>query len=307
MSHSRCMPAIASGSLRLSSAILCCSFFGELRHVHIFCLIQTQALQSSIVKHRMRIGIALQKAQGDFRRAVGRYFSPSAAPRARKGCAPRQNRVQYIHQFKICGERVYRTCFKRLLDILLSGLCILIGWPVLAVIALAVKLDSPGPVFFRQQRVGRGKALFPILKFRTMRTDTPKDMPTHLLQDPDAFITRTGHFLRRTSLDELPQLFNIFAGQMAIVGPRPALYNQYDLIAERDRYGANDVRPGLTGLAQVSGRDELPIPVKAKLDGEYVKHITFVGDLRLIWRTVGSVARSEGIVEGAQPPRKEPK
>lgn len=190
---------------------------------------------------------------------------------------------------------------------MISGLCLVVFWPVLALIALAVKLDSPGPVFFRQQRVGRGKALFPILKFRTMRTDTPKDMPTHLLQNPDAFITRTGRFLRKTSLDELPQLINILVGQMAIVGPRPALYNQADLIAERDKYGANDVRPGLTGLAQVSGRDELPIPVKARLDGEYVQHITFFGDVKLIFRTVFSVIRSEGVVEGAQPPREEQK
>lgn len=202
---------------------------------------------------------------------------------------------------------MYKGYWKRWIDCVLAGACLLVGWPVLAVIAAAVKLDSPGPVLFRQQRVGRGKRLFAILKFRTMRTDTPKDMPTHLLQDPDAFITRTGRFLRKTSLDELPQLINIFVGDMAVVGPRPALYNQYDLIAERDRYGANDVRPGLTGLAQVSGRDELPIPVKAKLDGEYVKNITFWGDMRLILRTAVSVLRSEGVVEGAQPPVEEKK
>ena len=202
---------------------------------------------------------------------------------------------------------MYKHFLKRMIDLIMSFFGIIVLALPMLVIAIAIKLDSRGPVIFSQKRYGRNKELFDIYKFRTMRTDTPKDMPTHLLQNPDAFITRTGHFLRKTSLDELPQLFNIFAGQMAIVGPRPALYNQYDLIAERDRYGANDVRPGLTGLAQVSGRDELPIPVKAKLDGEYVKHITFAGDLKLIWRTVGSVARSEGIVEGAQPPRKEPK
>ena len=195
---------------------------------------------------------------------------------------------------------MYNSFFKRLIDILLSGAALLVGWPVLAVIAIAIKLDSPGPVLFRQQRVGKGKKLFPILKFRTMRTDTPKDMPTHLLQNPDAFITRTGKFLRKTSLDELPQLINIFRGDMAVVGPRPALYNQDDLIAERDKYGANDVRPGLTGLAQVSGRDELAIPVKAKLDGEYVQNITFLGDMKLILRTAVSVVKSEGVVEGAQ-------
>lgn len=200
---------------------------------------------------------------------------------------------------------MYNSFFKRFIDILLSGACLLVGWPVLAIIAIAIKLDSPGPVLFRQQRVGKGKKLFPILKFRTMRTDTPKDMPTHLLQNPDAFITRTGRFLRKTSLDELPQLINIFMGDMAVVGPRPALYNQDDLIAERDKYGANDVRPGLTGLAQVSGRDELPIPVKAKLDGDYVKKITFIGDMKLIFRTAISVVKSEGVVEGAQPPKGE--
>lgn len=200
---------------------------------------------------------------------------------------------------------MYNSFFKRFIDILLSGACLLVGWPVLAIIAIAIKLDSPGPVLFSQQRVGKGKKLFPILKFRTMRTDTPKDMPTHLLQNPDAFITRTGRFLRKTSLDELPQLINIFMGDMAVVGPRPALYNQDDLIAERDKYGANDVRPGLTGLAQVSGRDELPIPVKAKLDGDYVKKITFIGDMKLIFRTAISVVKSEGVVEGAQPPKGE--
>ena len=195
---------------------------------------------------------------------------------------------------------MYSNYLKRIIDIILSGACLLVFWPVLAVIAIAIKLDSPGPVLFRQQRVGKGKRLFPILKFRTMRTDTPKDMPTHLLQNPDAFITRTGKFLRKTSLDELPQLINIFVGDMAAVGPRPALYNQDDLIAERDKYGANDVRPGLTGLAQVSGRDELPIPVKARLDGEYVQRITFWGDMKLIFRTAISVIKKEGIVEGAQ-------
>lgn len=200
---------------------------------------------------------------------------------------------------------MYCNCFKRIIDIVLSGACLLLGWPVLAIIAIAIKLDSPGPVLFRQQRVGKGKRLFPILKFRTMRTDTPKDMPTHLLQNPDAFITRTGRFLRKTSLDELPQLINIFMGDMAVVGPRPALYNQDDLIAERDKYGANDVRPGLTGLAQVSGRDELPIPVKAKLDGAYVQRITFLGDMKLIFRTAISVVKKEGIVEGAQEEKKQ--
>ena len=189
---------------------------------------------------------------------------------------------------------------KRFLDLILAALALAVLSPLLLILAAAVKLSSPGPVFFRQKRVGIHKTHFMIFKFRTMRTDAPKDQPTHLLKDPSAFITPVGKFLRASSLDELPQLINIVRGEMAIVGPRPALWNQFDLIAERDKYGANDVRPGLTGLAQVSGRDELPIPVKAKLDGDYVKHITFLGDLRLILRTVSSVARADGVVEGEQ-------
>ena len=165
-------------------------------------------------------------------------------------------------------------------------------------ISLAIKLDSPGPVLFRQKRVGIHKTHFQILKFRTMRTDTPHDMPTHLLADPDQYITRVGRFLRKTSLDELPQLFNILKGDMAVVGPRPALWNQYDLLAERDRYGANDLRPGLTGWAQIHGRDELEIPDKARLDGYYVQHMSFGFDLRCIFGTVWSVLRSDGVVEG---------
>ena len=189
---------------------------------------------------------------------------------------------------------------KRFLDLILAALALAVLSPLLLILAAAVKLSSPGPVFFRQKRVGIHKTHFMIFKFRTMRTDAPKDQPTHLLKDPSAFITPVGKFLRASSLDELPQLINIVRGEMAIVGPRPALWNQFDLIAERDKYGANDVRPGLTGLAQVSGRDELPIPVKARLDGDYVKHITFLGDLRLILRTVSSVARADGVVEGEQ-------
>ena len=190
--------------------------------------------------------------------------------------------------------------FKRVLGVLLSALALIVLSPLLIVLAAAVKLSSPGPVFFRQKRVGLGKRHFMIYKFRTMRTDAPKDQPTHLLKNPEAYITPVGKFLRASSLDELPQLINIFKGDMAFVGPRPALWNQFDLIAERDKYGANDVRPGMTGLAQVSGRDELPIPVKARLDGEYVKKITLRGDILLILRTVGVVARSEGVVEGAR-------
>lgn len=195
-------------------------------------------------------------------------------------------------------EPVYEACFKRLLDLVLSlAACVVLAVPMGA-IALWVKLDSPGPVFFRQRRVGAHKRHFNILKFRTMRGDTPHDVPTHLLQNPDSYITKSGAFLRKTSLDELPQLYNIVAGQMSIVGPRPALYNQYDLIEARDKVHANDVRPGLTGLAQVNGRDELPIDVKARYDGEYVRHITLLGDAAIVLRTVSYVFQRRGVVEG---------
>lgn len=187
---------------------------------------------------------------------------------------------------------------KRVLDIILSAIGLIVLSPVFLVLALAVKADSRGPVLFRQKRVGIHKEYFNILKFRTMRTDTPRDMPTHLLKNPEAYITKVGKFLRKTSLDELPQIFNILRGDMAIVGPRPALWNQDDLIAERDRYGANDIRPGLTGWAQINGRDELPIEVKARLDGEYVKKMGLRMDIRCILGTVVSVLRHEGVVEG---------
>jgi len=187
---------------------------------------------------------------------------------------------------------------KKILDRLLAlvGLCILS--PVFLILVAAIKLDSKGPVLFRQKRVGINKTYFNILKFRTMKIDTPKDMPTHLLKDPQQYITKVGGFLRKTSLDELPQIINILKGDMAIVGPRPALWNQYDLIEERDKYGANDILPGLTGWAQINGRDELPIAVKARLDGEYVKRMGFLMDVRCILGTVISVVRQEGIVEG---------
>lgn len=192
---------------------------------------------------------------------------------------------------------MYRT-IKGILDKLLALLGIIVLSPLFLVVLAAIKLDSKGPVLFRQKRVGIHKRHFEILKFRTMRIDTPKDLPTHLLQDPQQYITRVGRFLRKTSLDELPQLINILKGDMAIVGPRPALWNQYDLIAERDRYGANDVLPGLTGWAQVHGRDELEIPQKARLDGEYVQKISLRMDVTCILRTIVSVAKQEGIVEG---------
>lgn len=195
---------------------------------------------------------------------------------------------------------MYKRFFKRALDFLCSGLAILCLSPVLAVIAVWVKASSPGPVLFTQKRVGKGETFFKIYKFRTMRTDTPHDMPTHMLENPDAFITSAGRFLRRTSLDELPQIFNIFLGQMSIVGPRPALWNQDDLVAERDKYGANDCVPGLTGYAQVHGRDELPIPVKAELDGYYAKNLSFALDVKIFFRTIGSVLHHEGVVEGKQ-------
>ena len=188
--------------------------------------------------------------------------------------------------------------FKRFLDFVLSLLAFCVLSPLLAAVSLAVKLDSKGPVVFRQKRIGKDKTHFEMLKFRTMRTDTPKDMPTHLLKNPDAFITKVGSFLRKTSLDELLQLINIIKGEMSIVGPRPALWNQFDLIAERDKYGTNAVRPGLTGWAQVNGRDELEIPEKARLDGEYVKNMSLLLDIRCILKTVLGVLRSDGVVEG---------
>lgn len=193
---------------------------------------------------------------------------------------------------------MYRKYGKRLLDILLSGCGIVVLSPVYLLVALAIVLDDPGPVFFRQKRVGIHKTHFQILKFRTMRMCTPHDVPTHLLDDPEQYITRVGRFLRKTSLDELPQIFQIFTGKMAVIGPRPALWNQYDLIEQRDLYGANDVRPGLTGWAQINGRDELPIAVKARLDGEYVKNLSFLFDCKCFLGSITAVLKREGVVEG---------
>jgi len=188
--------------------------------------------------------------------------------------------------------------FKRTLDIVLSFLGMLVLSPFFLLLVLAIKSDSKGPVLFKQKRVGLHKKHFYILKFRTMRIDTPKDTPTHLLENPEQWITKVGKFLRKTSLDELPQIWNIFVGDMSIIGPRPALWNQYDLIEERDRYGANDVLPGLTGWAQIHGRDELPIAKKAELDGYYVQHLSFRLDVRCFFGTIKSVVKSEGVVEG---------
>ncbi len=193
---------------------------------------------------------------------------------------------------------MYKHFFKRLIDLVLSFFGIVFLAIPMLIIAIAIKCDSKGPVFFKQKRVGLHKKLFPILKFRTMRTDTPHDAPTHELSDPKKWITKVGGFLRKTSLDELPQIFNIFVGQMSIIGPRPALWNQDDLIAERDKYGANDVKPGLTGWAQINGRDELEIPVKAALDGEYVEKMGFLFDCKCFFGTITSVLKSDGVVEG---------
>lgn len=187
---------------------------------------------------------------------------------------------------------------KRCMDFLIALVALLLFWWVLAILCIAIKIDSPGPVFFKQKRVGLHKTHFNILKFRTMRIDTPKDMPTHMLSNPDQYITKVGKFLRKSSLDELPQIINILKGEMSIVGPRPALWNQYDLIEERDKYGANDVVPGLTGWAQINGRDELEIPVKAKLDGEYVEKFGLAMDIKCFFGTITAVLSHKGVVEG---------
>jgi O-antigen biosynthesis protein WbqP len=188
--------------------------------------------------------------------------------------------------------------FKRLMDIVLSFIGLVILSPIFLILIIAIKIDSKGPVLFKQKRIGINKSHFNILKFRTMRIDTPKDTPTHLLDNPDHWITKVGKILRKTSLDELPQIINILKGEMSIIGPRPALWNQYDLIEERDKYGANDIRPGLSGWAQINGRDELPIEIKAKLDGEYVQKLSFWMDVKCFFRTILSVIKSDGVVEG---------
>lgn len=200
--------------------------------------------------------------------------------------------------FSTQEELMYKHWIKRLLDIVLSAAAMIFLAIPMLLLVIAIKLDSPGPVFFRQRRVGIHKSHFNILKFRTMRIDTPKDTPTHLLENPEQYITKMGRFLRKTSLDELPQIFNILAGQMSIIGPRPALWNQYDLITERDKYGANDVLPGLTGWAQINGRDELEIDVKARFDGEYVRNLSFRFDVKCFFGTILAVLKRDGVVEG---------
>ncbi len=192
---------------------------------------------------------------------------------------------------------MYKAFLKRTIDAVLSFLGIVVLAIPMGIVALAIKIDDPGPALFKQKRVGQHKTYFQLFKFRSMKMNTP-DIPTHLLENPDQYITRMGHFLRKTSLDELPQLFNIFVGHMSIIGPRPALWNQDDLVAERDKYGANDVKPGLTGWAQINGRDELEIPVKAKLDGEYVEKLSFFFDCKCFFGTIAAVLRSDGVVEG---------
>lgn len=193
---------------------------------------------------------------------------------------------------------MYIRVFKRLIDFCLALVGLIILSPVFLILSLLIKFDSKGPVFFKQKRIGKNKKKFSIYKFRTMKIDAPNDAPTHLLENPDFFITKIGKYLRKTSLDELPQIINILKGEMSIIGPRPALWNQYDLIAERDNYGANDIPAGITGWAQINGRDELSIEEKAKLDGEYVENISLIMDIKCFYSTILSVVKSDGIVEG---------
>ncbi|MBG9750887.1 sugar transferase [Bacillus thuringiensis] len=195
---------------------------------------------------------------------------------------------------------IYKLYLKRIIDFIIALIGLVILLPIILILIVCIKIDSKGPVLFKQRRIGKEKREFYILKFRTMRIDTPRDTPTHLLENPEVYITKLGKFLRKTSLDELPQILNIIKGEMSIVGPRPALWNQYDLIKERDKHGANDILPGLTGWAQINGRDELPIDVKASLDGEYAQKISFLLDVKVFLKTVVSVAKSDGVKEGAR-------
>ena len=199
---------------------------------------------------------------------------------------------------------MYKHFFKRFIDIVLSFIGIVVLALPMIVFALIIKAEDPGPAFFKQKRIGIHKTQFSLLKFRSMKMSTPHDMPTHMLENPEQYILRCGRWMRKMSIDELPQLFNIFTGKMSIIGPRPALWNQDDLIAERDKYGANDVKPGLTGWAQINGRDELEIPAKAKLDGEYVAALNaghgkgFAMDCKCFFGTIKSVLHHDGVVEG---------
>ena len=197
---------------------------------------------------------------------------------------------------------MYRFCIKRLLDIVLSFIGIIVFWPLFVAIAIAIKIDSPGPILFKQRRVGKNKHSFVMLKYRTMKIDAPKDTPSHLLENPDRHVTRCGKFLRRSSLDEIIQVVHVFSGKMSLIGPRPALWNQHDLIERRDIYGANSVRPGLTGWAQVNGRDELPIDIKSSYDGEYVKNMSFIFDCKCFFMTILKVVNGDGVIEGSTKP-----
>ncbi|GHH98669.1 sugar transferase [Neobacillus kokaensis] len=193
---------------------------------------------------------------------------------------------------------IYRKYIKRILDFILAFIGIVVLSPVFLLLIICIKLDSKGPILFKQRRIGKDKSEFYIFKFRTMKIDTPKDMPTHLLKDPETYITSVGKFMRKTSLDELPQILNILKGEMSIIGPRPCLWNQFDLIEERDKYKANNVYPGLTGWAQINGRDELPIDIKASLDGDYVKNLSFAFDVKCFFGTIVSILKHDGVVEG---------
>lgn len=197
------------------------------------------------------------------------------------------------------SKRFFLT-IKRMLDIFLSLLALIVLLPFWIIFAIIIKLESPGPILFKQKRIGKNKKNFMIYKFRTMRTDTPKDMPTHMLKNAESYITKFGNIMRKTSIDELPQIINILKGDMSIIGPRPALWNQEDLINERDKYNANDIRPGLTGWAQVNGRDELEIPIKAKFDGEYVEKMSLWFDVKIFFKTIINVLKHDGVIEGKQ-------
>lgn len=199
------------------------------------------------------------------------------------------------------NQSFYTRYAKRWIDFILALIGLVVLSPVFLLVSLAIWVDDPGPVMFTQKRFGINKQFFTLHKFRSMKMSAPHDIPTHLLRDPDQYITRVGHFIRRSSLDELPQIWDILVGSMSIIGPRPALWNQEDLIRERDRYGANALRPGLTGWAQINGRDELPIEVKARLDGEYAEKISFSMDVKCFFGTIGAVLNHKGYAEGRSP------
>ena len=215
------------------------------------------------------------------------------------------NQSAAIPRHELTKKQKFYLYIKYALDFTVSALGLIILSVPMLVLMLVIKIDDPGPVFFRQKRIGKDQKTFFMLKFRTMKTSTPKDTPTHLLKDPEQYITRVGRFLRKSSLDELPQILNILMGHMSVVGPRPALWNQYDLMEEREKYGVHQVRPGLTGWAQINGRDELEIPVKAALDGEYVRSLGPMMDLKCFFGTFLAVFSAKGVVEGGTGAKKE--